>query len=45
MPTAAAWDPTASRTDTMSDHLYGFRKPRRRTNVRRYDGVSAIAAI
>ena len=33
--TAAAWDATARRIDTVKDQRYGRRNPSRRTNVRR----------
>ncbi len=33
--TAAAWEPIASRIETISDHLYGLRKPSRRAKVER----------
>jgi hypothetical protein len=42
---AAAWEPTASRIETMSDHLYGLRNPSRRTNVSRYGGRVATVEI
>ena len=32
---AAAWEPTARTIETTSDHLYGLRKPSRRTKVSR----------
>src|SRR5687768_12129963 len=40
----AACDPIASRTDAASDHLYGRRKPIRRTNVWRCGTFSATTS-
>jgi hypothetical protein len=41
----AACDPTARKIETISENLYGLRKPSRRTNVRRYGGRPSIPAI